>query len=56
MRLITFATDNGVFGILWLGSGVSPKVLLDLYGSENFGELESRMVSHFAPSARLAVS
>lgn len=37
-------TANGEIAMLWLGSGVSPQIIDDLYGVENADELDIRMV------------
>jgi protein transport protein SEC24 len=39
-----YLVENGERAILWLGQGVSPQILQDLYGVENLDELDTRMV------------
>ena len=36
---------NGETAILWLGAGVSPQILQDLYGVDDLNEIDKRMVS-----------
>lgn len=41
----TQCTVNGETAILWLGAGVSPQILQDLYGVGDLNEIDKRMVS-----------
>ncbi|BGP15597.1 hypothetical protein JCM10213_004114 [Rhodosporidiobolus nylandii] len=38
-----YLVENGERAILWLGQGVSPQILQDLYAVENLDELDTRM-------------
>ncbi|KAH8926212.1 hypothetical protein BT69DRAFT_1311849 [Atractiella rhizophila] len=40
-----YLIENGIFAIMWLGSALSPKIVEDLYGTENIQELDPRMTS-----------
>lgn len=47
MRL-TKTTDNGEETIMWLGGSVSPQILLDLFGVEDWEELGPAVVRWLA--------
>ncbi|GAA5909830.1 hypothetical protein JCM6882_002689, partial [Rhodosporidiobolus microsporus] len=38
-----YLVENGERAILWLGQGISPQILQDIYGVENLDELDTRM-------------
>jgi len=40
-----YLIENGDIAIMWLGSGVSPQILNDIYGAESLQELDIRMTS-----------
>jgi len=40
-----YLIENGDIAILWLGAGVSPQILNDLYGAESLQELDVRMTA-----------
>lgn len=48
-RGLTCFSDNGEVMMIWVGNSVSPQILLDLFGVDDFNSVDPRMVSFIVP-------